>query len=147
MASVLLATFIVLSMPTLAAEGMIEIKSPYGAQETVDRLENFLKGKGMTIFARVDHAAGAVKIGKQLRPTEILIFGNPQGGTPLMQCGQTAGIDLPLKALVWQDASGQVWFSYNDPQYLANRHGATDCGPVVQNLRKAISALAQEAVK
>jgi uncharacterized protein (DUF302 family) len=99
------------------------------------------------VFLRVDHAAGAQKVGKSLRPTELLVFGNPQGGTPLMECAQTVGIDLPLKALAWQDAAGQVWLSYNDPQYLAERHGAKDCATVVQNLRKALAGLAQEAVK
>jgi uncharacterized protein (DUF302 family) len=82
-----------------------------------------------------------------LRATELLIFGNPQGGTPLMECAQTAGIDLPLKALAWEDASGQVWLGYNDPQYLAARHGARDCTPVVQNLRKALDGLAGVATK
>ncbi len=85
----------------------------------------------MTIFARVDHAAGAAKIGKTLRATEVLIFGNPQGGTPFMECSQTVGIDLPLKALVWEDASGQVWLGYNDPAFLAQRHGVPQC-PVVR---------------
>jgi len=84
-------------------------------------------GRGDEIEGIVDHAAGAKKIGKDLRPTELLVFGNPQGGTPLMECAQSAGIDLPLKALAWQDASGQVWLGYNDPQFLAARHGASDC--------------------
>ena len=77
----------------------------------------------MTIFARIDHAAGAAKVGKKQRSTEVLIFGNPQGGTPFMECNQTVGIDLPLKALVWEDASGQVWLGYNDPAFLVQRHG------------------------
>jgi uncharacterized protein (DUF302 family) len=97
----------------------------------------------MTVFARIDHAAGAAKVGKVLRPTELLIFGSPQAGTPLMECAQTAGIDLPLKALVWQDASGQVWLSYNDVAQVAARHGAADCA-VVPNIQKALSGLADE---
>lgn len=132
---------------SLAADGLIAIKSPHSVKDTVDRLETAAKAKGLNIFLRVDHAAGAKKVGKDLRPTELLLFGNPQGGTPLMECAQSAGIDLPLKALAWQDASGQAWLSYNDPQYLADRHGAKDCGPVVQNLRKALAGLAQEAVR
>ncbi len=96
---------------------------------------------------RLDHAAGAKKVGKELRPTELLVFGNPQGGTPLLECAQSAGIDLPLKALAWQDASGQVWLGYNDPQFLANRHEGKDCGLVTQNLRKALDGLAQEALR
>ena len=82
-----------------------------------------------------------------MRPTELLIFGNPQGGTPLMECAQTAGIDLPLKALAWQDASGQVWLGYNDPQFLAARHGAKDCGPVAAGLRNALDGLAGAATQ
>lgn len=130
-----------------AAEGLVAVKSPHGVKETLDRFESAAKARGLDVFLRVNHAAGAQKIGKILRPTELLVFGNPQGGTPLMECAQSAGIDLPLKALAWQDASGQVWLGYNDPQYLADRHGARDCGPVVQNLRKALGGLAEEAVK
>ena len=89
--------------------------------------------------------AGAAKIGKALRPTEVLIFGNPQGGTPFMECGQTVGIDLPLKALVWQDAAGQVWLGYNDPAFLAQRHGVAQC-PAVESLKNALAAIAHESV-
>jgi hypothetical protein len=96
-------------------------------------------------FARIDHAAGAMKVGKALRPTELLVFGNPQGGTPLMECEQTAGIDLPLKALVWQDERAQVWLGYNDPAFLAQRHGVPAC-PAVENLRKALAALVETVV-
>jgi uncharacterized protein (DUF302 family) len=134
------------SFYALGADGVVTLKSPHAARETMDRLENTLRQKGMTIFARIDHAAGAAKIGKQLRPTELLIFGNPQGGTPFMECSQTVGIDLPLKALVWQDAAGQAWIGYNDPAYLAQRHGAASC-PIVENLRKAVAGLVGEAVK
>jgi uncharacterized protein (DUF302 family) len=130
-----------------ASEGLISVKSPHGVKETIDRFESAARARGLNVFLRLDHAAGAKKIGKTLRPTELLIFGNPQGGTPLMECTQSAGIDLPLKALAWQDAAGQVWLSYNDPRYLAGRHGAGECGPVVQNLTKALAGLAQEAVK
>jgi uncharacterized protein (DUF302 family) len=128
-----------------AADGMRALKSPHSATDTMNRLEATVKERGLTVFARIDHAAGAAKVGKTLRPTELLIFGNPQGGTPLMECAQTAGIDLPLKALVWQDDSAQVWLGYNDPAFLAQRHGAPAC-PVVENLRKALSGLAEAAV-
>ena len=101
-----------------AADGLIDLKSPHNAKTTMDRLEAQVKERGLNVFARIDHAAGASKIGKPLRPTELLIFGNPQGGTPFMECAQTVGIDLPLKALVWDDAAGQTWLSYNDPAYL-----------------------------
>ncbi len=130
-----------------AADGLIEVKSAYGVYETITRFETAAKERKLIIFLRVDHAAGAQKIGKTLRPTELLIFGNPQGGTPLMECAQSAGIDLPLKALAWEDASGQVWLGYNDPQFLAARHGAKDCGPVAQGLRKALEGLATAATK
>ena len=128
-----------------AADGVIAVKSPRNAKETMNRFEELAKQKGLNVFARIDHAAGAAKIGKSLRPTEVLIFGNPQGGTPFMECAQSVGIDLPLKALVWEDASGQVWLGYNDPAYLAQRHGVAQC-PAVSGLNKALSALAGEAV-
>jgi uncharacterized protein (DUF302 family) len=128
-----------------AADGLIAVKSPHSAAVTMNRLEDVVKQRGLTVFARIDHAAGAAKISKTLRPTELLIFGNPQGGTPLMECAQSAGIDLPLKALVWEDASRQVWVGYNDPAYLAQRHGAAQC-PAVENLTKALSSLAGAAV-
>jgi len=104
-----------------AADGLVAVKSPHGVKETIDRFEAAAKSRGLNVFLRVDHAAGAKKIGKDLRPTELLVFGNPQGGTPLMECAQSAGIDLPLKALAWQDAAGQVWLGYNDPKFLASR--------------------------
>jgi uncharacterized protein (DUF302 family) len=129
-----------------AADGLVALKSPHGAADTMNRLEAAVKQRGLNVFARIDHAAGATKVGKTLRPTELLIFGNPQGGTPLMECAQSAGIDLPLKALVWQDESKQVWLGYNDPAFLAQRHGAANC-PVVENLRKALSGLAEAAVR
>ena len=130
-----------------AADGMIAIKSAHSVKDTITKFETLAKERGLHIFARIDHAAGAQKIGKTLRPTELLIFGNPQGGTPLMECAQTAGIDLPLKALAWQDASGQVWLGYNDPQFLAVRHGAKDCGPVAAGLRNALDGLAGAATR
>jgi uncharacterized protein (DUF302 family) len=112
----------------------------------MDRLETAVKAKGMTVFARIDHAAGAASVGLPLRPTEVLIFGNAKGGTPLMQSVQSIGIDLPLKALVWQDASGQTWFSYNDPAFLAQRHGlGGETGVVVGALTAALDALAKAA--
>lgn len=128
-----------------AADGIIAVKSPRNAKETMNRFEELAKQKGLNVFARIDHAADAARIGKSLRPTEVLIFGNPQGGTPFMECAQSVGIDLPLKVLVWEDASGQVWLGYNDPAFLAQRHGAVDC-PAASGLSKALTALAGEAV-
>jgi uncharacterized protein (DUF302 family) len=106
----------------MAAQGLTTIPSSYGPKDTMDRLEAEVRTKGMTVFARIDHAAGATAAGLSLRPTEVLIFGNAKAGTPLMQSVQTVAIDLPLKALVWQDASGDTWLSYNDPAWLAQRH-------------------------
>jgi uncharacterized protein (DUF302 family) len=127
------------------AEGLVTIASTRSAVDTMNRLEALVKERGLNVFARIDHAAGATKIGKTLRATELLIFGNPQGGTPLMECAQTAGIDLPLKALVWTDEAGKVMLSYNDPAYLAKRHGAASC-PAVEGLTKALSGIAHAAV-
>ena len=119
-----LLALVLMASAATAAEGLVSVKSPYGVKETLDRFESAAKARGLNVFLRLDHAAGAQKIGKTLRPTELLIFGSPQGGTPLMECAQSAGIDLPLKALAWQDAAGQVWLAYNDPRYLAGRHDA-----------------------
>src|SRR6266498_5994606 len=139
------ASLLSFSSAAFGADGLIAIKSPFTAKETMNRFEDNARQRGLNVFARIDHAAGAAKIGKMLRPTEVLIFGNPQGGTPFMECAQTAGIDLPLKALVWEDGSGQVWLGYNDPTYVANRHGVRQC-PVVGNLQQALAGFAQAAV-
>jgi uncharacterized protein (DUF302 family) len=135
-----------LSGTAFAADGLIAVKSAHAPKATLDRFEAAAKERGLMVFARIDRAAGAQKVGKTLRPTELLIFGNPQGGTPRMECAQSAGIDLPLKALVWEDAQGQSWLGYNDPAWLAQRHGAASC-PVLENLRKALSGLADAAAK
>lgn len=137
-------TLVTTSAWAAAADGLIALKSPHSAAVTMTRLEDAAKQRGLMVFARIDHAAGAAKINKTLRPTEVIIFGNPQGGTPLMECAQSAGIDLPLKALVWEDAAAQVWVGYNDPGYLAQRHGAPQCA-AVEGLRKALAGLAETA--
>ena len=130
----------------MAADGLITIKSAFGPEETMQRLEAEVRAKGMTVFAHVDHAAGAAAVGLPLRPTVLLIFGNAKGGTPLMQSAQTIGIDLPLKALVWQDPSGVTWLSYNDPAWLTHRHGVgEEAKPVVNALTAALNALATKA--
>ena len=128
-----------------AVEGLVALESPLTVGQTMDRLEAVVKERGLTVFARIDHSAGAAKVGKTLRPTQLLIFGNPQGGTPFMECAQSVGIDLPLKALVWEDAEAQVWLAYNDPAFLAARHGADSC-PVVDKLSAALEGLAEAAV-
>jgi uncharacterized protein (DUF302 family) len=143
---VVLSAFVLAwSLPSWSAEGLVTVKSAHSVQETADRLADITGKKGLKLFARVDHTAGAKSVGKSLRPTQVLIFGNPQGGTPLMECDQTVGIDLPLKALVWEDAQGQVWIGYNDPAYLARRHKLKGCDAVVQNISKALAGLTQQA--
>jgi uncharacterized protein (DUF302 family) len=129
----------------MAAQGLTTIKSSHGPQDTMNRLEAAVKAKGMTVFARIDHSAGASAVGLSLNPTEVLIFGNAKGGTPLMQSAQTIGIDLPLKALVWQDASGDAWLSYNDPTWLAKRHGLSGTEAPIGNLTAALDAVAKAA--
>lgn len=131
-------SFFLFAFSATAADGLISVKSPYSAKETMTRLESIVKDRELKVFAKIDHAAGATTIGKTLRPTELLIFGHPKGGTPLIECAQTAGIDLPLKALVWEDAGAQVWIAYNDPLYLAQRHGVATC-PVAEKLAKALA--------
>jgi uncharacterized protein (DUF302 family) len=129
----------------MAAQGLTTIKSSHGPQETMNRLDAAVKAKGMTVFARIDHSAGASAVGLSLNPTEVLIFGNAKGGTPLMQSAQTIGIDLPLKALVWQDASGDTWLSYNDPAWLAKRHGLDGTEAPIGNLTATLDAVAKVA--
>jgi len=135
---VLLATLPCLPLAN-ADNGLITAKSPYPVDETLDRFEAAVTNKGMTIFARIDHAEEAAKVGKKLQPTVVLIFGNPTIGTLLMQSTQTAAIDLPLKLLAWEDDGGQVWIAYNNPDYLVKRHAITDRDPIVEKMRKAMS--------
>ena len=130
----------------MSENGLITLPSAHGVPETVDRLVAEVKAKGMTVFAHIDHAAGAAAAGLPLRPTDLLIFGNAKGGTPLMQQVQSIGIDLPLKALVWQDASGATWLSYNDPAWLAQRHGLDDTAKAtVDAMASALLAIATKA--
>ncbi len=124
--------------------GIIDIPSPYSVPETLARLQSILKEKGVTVFALIDHSGEAAKVGLTMRPTQLLIFGNPKGGTPLMVAAPSVAIDLPLKALAWEDAQGKVWLSYNSPEYLQQRHG------IPADLLKNIAgpaALLQKAVE
>lgn len=109
-----------------ADNGIVNVPSPYAVADTVSRLENVIKSKGLTLFAHISHSGEAQKAGLSLRPTELIIFGNPKGGTPIMQAAPSAALDLPLKALVWQDDHGKVWVSYNSGAYLQARHGLDD---------------------
>jgi len=124
-------------------EGLTSIRSRFGPKATMDRLEAEIRAHGMNVFDRIDHAAGAAEAGLALRPTELIIFANARGGTPLMQSVQTLGIDLPLKALVWEDASGTTWLSYNEPSWIAHRHGVANAEPVVSKMSAALSAMAR----
>ena len=135
-----------LTTSAYADSGIISVKSAHDVKTTADRLESTLKQKGMNVFNRINHAQGAQKIGEELRPTELIIFGNPKVGTPLMQCAQSVGIDLPQKALIWQDAQGQVWLSYNDPNYLVERHQITGCGEVIKKVGQALGNFAKAAI-
>jgi uncharacterized protein (DUF302 family) len=130
----------------MAAEGLITLRSNFGPNETMNRFEAEVHARGMTVFAHIDHAAGAADVGLPLRPTDLLIFGAAKGGTPLMQSVQTIGIDLPLKALVWQDESGATFLSYNDPAFLAHRHGLGEEGKsVVEAISGALKLIAATA--
>lgn len=141
----LLFTVALFASTAVADDGLVRMKSAYDVKTTADRLESVLQEKGMTVFIRIDHARGAERAGKRLRPTELVIFGNPNVGTPLMQCNQTVGIDLPQKALIWEDASGLVWLSYNRPQYLGERHGIAECGGVLKKVGNALRKFASAA--
>ena len=128
-----------------AAEGLTTIQSHHDPKETMQRLEAAVKAKGFTVFAHIDHSAQAAQVGLSLLPTDLLIFGNPQGGTPLMRSNQTIGIDLPLKALVWQDEKATTWLSYNDPEWLVQRHGgAGGTEDAVGAISAALKALADD---
>jgi len=128
--------------------GLINIRSTHDPEVTMNRFEAEVRGRDMTVFARIDHAAGAAATGLQLRPTNLLIFGNAKGGTPLMQQVQTVGIDLPLKALVWQDASGVTWLSYNAPNWVAQRHGLDETGNVtIKAMSDTLNAIAEKATR
>ena len=128
--------------------GMIAIKSAHSVKITMDKYEAAVKAKEMNVFARVDHAAGAARVGKTLRPTEVLIWGNPAAGTPLLQCAQTVGIDLPQKALAWQDAKGDVYLGWNEAAHLvSSRHVTPGCDAVTTNVDAALRAFAKLATE
>jgi uncharacterized protein (DUF302 family) len=134
-------------MKEVVIAGLKTIASSSGPNRTIDRLENAIRAKGLTIFARIDHAAGAAEVGMTLRPTTLIVFGNARGGTPLLQYAQTAGIDLPLKVLIWQDAVNKTWLSYNEPSWVVQRHNVTGSDDVVSNLSAALKAIASEAAE
>lgn len=129
----------------LATDGLIKVKSHHSVAATADKLEAALSKGGMNIMNRINHAAAAESANLDLRPTELIIFGNPKVGTPLMQCSQTVAVDLPQKALIWEDENGQVWLGYNDPQYLKTRHAIKNCDPVLAKVGAALESFAKAA--
>ena len=140
----LLFVFLIAS-PVMAVDGMINVPSAFNVGETADRMENVLNKKGMTIFTRIKHSEAAAKVGIELRETELIIFGNPKVGSPLMKCQQSVGIDLPQKALIWEDESAKVWISYNDPRYLEKRHDISGCEKVISKIEKALAGITKAA--
>jgi len=145
----LLALFVLLltAPPASAADGpFVTKKSPHSVAKTLDRLSGILKKKGITVFARVDHTAGAKKVGLELKPNQVLIFGNPKLGTPLMQAKPEVGLDLPMKVQAFEDAKGQVWVRYAQPRAVAARHGATGPAPILDKMTGALDKLTSAAI-
>jgi len=141
-----LGVFLMVSSAAAADTGLVTKASKYSVTDTVTRLEAVLKSSGMTVFARIDHRAEAEKVGLAMRPSQVIIFGNPKGGTPLMAASPTVAIDLPLKALIWEDASGRVWLSYNAAAYLKTRHNISGKDEAIAALDRALDALVTRAL-
>jgi len=131
-------------MPSTADKGLIDKPSQHSVEQTVEKLKNILQSKGVALFALIDHSGEAEKVGMKMRPTKLLIFGNPKAGTPLMLAAPSVAIDLPLKILIWEDASGKVWVTYNNPEFLRERHGLPP--DLMQNV-SVIEALATKAAE
>jgi len=131
-------------MTSPSGTGLTHLPSPYSVADTLKRLESVIASKGLTIFARIDHSGEAAKVGLTMQPTELLLFGSPKSGTPLMVASPTLAIDLPLKALVWQDVEGAVWLSYNSPEYLQQRHDIPEA--LVKNIA-GIRSICEEVVR
>ena len=138
-------SILLIAIPVMAADGMVNVISTFNVKETADRMERILKEKGMTIFNRIKHSEGAGKVGIKLRDTELIIFGNPKVGSPLMECQQSVAIDSPQKALIWEDDKAKVWISYNDPRYLEKRHTITGCEEVILKIEKVLAGIAKSA--
>jgi uncharacterized protein (DUF302 family) len=137
---------LVLSTVTAQAhDGLVKKLSARSVQTTMDSLENLVRNKGLTVFARIDHAAGAAQVGEEMLPTQLLMFGNPAIGTKLMTSQRTVGVDLPIKVLIWEEPDGKVWIAYNDPTYLAKRHGIDDRDAVLDKMGRAVKGLVSAA--
>lgn len=142
--SILTTTTLLFTMPTFANDHLIVQPSPYSVSETADRFVNLINEKGLTLFARIDHSANAQKAELELAPTEVILFGNPKAGTPLMQCAPTMAIDLPQKALVWQDADGNTQFAYPNPAFMKELHNIEGCDPVLEKISGLLASLAAQ---
>lgn len=145
--SVLLVSMLAVSAPAIAGEKLVTVASTHPVKASLDKLETIAQAKGFKVFARVDHAAGAQSVGQPLRPTELLIVGNPKGGTPLMQCTQTFGIDLPLHVLAWQDEQGKTWLGYKDLAKLGHKLTGESCKTAVDKVAGALAGLVAEAAR
>ncbi len=143
----LVLLLLLMNTAAFAVDGLIVKSSAYSVAETLDRFEMIIKKKGITVFARINHAQGAEKVGLVMAPTEVIIFGNPKLGSPLMLSERTAAIDLPLKAIVWQDKEGKVWLAYNSPDYIAGRHGIKDKQKVIKKMTGALNKFSNYATK
>jgi len=144
-ASITLLLILFTVLPLMAAEGLINVQSDFNVKETTERLESILNEKGMTIFNQINHSDAAQKVGVELRETRLIIFGNPKVGSPLMQCQQSVAVDLPQKAIIWEDDKSKVWISYNDPRYLGKRHNIIGCDEVITKVEKALSGITKAA--
>ena len=131
-------------MASLKDNGLIHLRSPHSVPDTMKRLESLLQASGLAVFGRVDHSGEAERAGLKMRPTQLIIFGSPKAGTPLMVASPTLAIDLPLKALAWEDADGRVWLSYNSPDYLKQRHNIPD--DLVKNIA-VVGPLLEKAIE
>ena len=143
--SITILLVLLTALPLMAADGLINVQSDFSVKETTARLENILNEKGMTIFNQINHSDAAQKVGVDLRTTQLIIFGNPKVGSPLMQCQQNVAIDLPQKAIIWEDDKSKVWISYNDPRYLGKRHNIIGCDEVITKVEKALSGITKAA--
>jgi uncharacterized protein (DUF302 family) len=147
MKPLLIVACVIFPLTGLAADGMVNLKSAHSVSATADKLESLLQDKGMTVMNRISHSDGAAGVDLELRPTELVIFGNPKVGTPLMQCSQSAAIDLPQKALIWEDDEGTVWLGYNDPEYLKKRHNIEGCDKALAKVKGALAAFSKAATE
>lgn len=129
-----------------AEKGLVTLQSNHSVKDTADKLASIIESKGMTVFARVDHQKNAAGVNLELRPTQVIMFGNPKAGTPLMQCEQSVAIDLPQKILISEDADNKVWLSYNNPDYLKTRHDIQGCDTAIDNISKALNGISQAAI-